>query len=122
MVSALPIKTNPIDRHHLLQCIVEESFKRRIEPEMAQLCKRVGEVHLAEFGSLAVALCTDFDGKLPWVPSFKWLVALYVEEKSYEDAIRVCRVAGKLGLKDGTKGGYKGRVARIQKLAQSGDA
>jgi hypothetical protein len=62
MLSALEMKTNKIDRHVLLMEIVSETYKHRTDPEMAQTCARVAEMHIAEFPQIAGPLKKDMDG------------------------------------------------------------
>lgn len=114
MVRALPLKTNPIDRHFLLQSIVQATYKRRSDPNMRQLCVEIGRLHLSEFPALSQALAAEFDGPLPAVPSFKWLATTLAEGGHFDEGISVCEAADRLGLTDGTTGGYSGRAERLQ--------
>lgn len=82
MLAARALRTNPIDRHFLLQRIVQETYRRRSDPEMRRLCIETGLVHLQEFSAIAPALRTDFGGEVPQVPSFKWLATALAEEES----------------------------------------
>jgi hypothetical protein len=115
MLAALQAPTNLIDRHFLLQGIVQAAYKRRSEAAMRQLCRKIGFQHLDEFKDIAPTLSADFDGVLPRVATFQCLATVLAEDGEYKDAIQVCYRAIALGLADGTKGGYEGRVARIQK-------
>lgn len=63
MVAALELKTNEIDRHFLLLGIVTESYKRRSDPKMAELCARVAEMHISEFPKIAGPLKREMDGQ-----------------------------------------------------------
>ena len=56
----------------------------------------------------------DMGGTLPRVPSFVWLATALAEEGRIEEAIEVCEAAARLGLEDGTKGGYAGRAAKLR--------
>lgn len=67
MLKAVSIKTNPVDRHFLLQTIVEVTYKRRKEPEMHRICREIAEKHISEFAALAPALKQDMGGDLPRV-------------------------------------------------------
>lgn len=117
MVRALPVKTNPIDRHFLLHGIIKEAYKRRIDPEMRRLCVEVGDTHLSEFPSIRSSLAEDMGGELPTVPAFKWVATALAEDGSYEKAIAICEAAANLGLSDGTGGGYSGRAAKLRAQA-----
>ena len=126
MVQALLLPTHPVDRHFLLMGIVEQSYKLQGLDEMRELCLRVGRLHAAEYPGIAPALREDANGQLPpQVPSFVKLIALLEDEGELEEAARVCEMAIGFGLEDGTKGGYKRRLASIARTLserQSGDA
>jgi hypothetical protein len=114
MVAALDVPTNPIDRHHLLQTLVAETFCLRTSPEMRRICRNAGELHIAEFPTIAPALVRDL-GLMPRVRTFALLATLLAEEGEYDYAIEVCQRAQSHALDDGTKGGYAGRIARIER-------
>jgi hypothetical protein len=113
MLAARSVRTNPIDRHFLLQSIVKETYRLRSDPKMKRLCIETGMTHLSEFSAIAPALRTDFDGTLPRVPSFAWLATALAEEGRVEEAVRACETAARFGLEDGTKAGYLGRAERL---------
>ncbi len=115
MIRALPLDTNPIDRHFLLQSIVEATYRLREDSRMRQTCIDVGKTHLTEFPGISESLATDMGGQLPTVPSFKWLATVLAENGSIDEAIAVCQKAQEMGLSDGTKGGYAGRAERLLK-------
>lgn len=115
MLAATSVRTNPIDRHFLLQGIVKETYRQRRNPTMRQVCIQTGMMHLTEFSTIAPALRADFGGTLPRVPSFECLATALAEDGKVEEAVRVCEAAVRYGLDDGTKGGYVGRAARIAK-------
>ncbi len=117
MVRALRVHTNPIDRHHLLQSIVKEAYRRRKDPDMRRLARTIGYRHLDEFAEISRGLATDYGGAIPNVPSFKWLATILVESGEYDEAIAVCDRAVQLGLRDGTKGGYAKRLERLRDAA-----
>ena len=114
MLAARALPTNPIDRHFLLQGIVQEAYRRRVDPEMRRICIETGLIHLEEFGSIAPALQKDMGGSLPRVPSFAWLATAMAEAGCVEDAIRVCEEAARCGADDGTQRGYRGRGERLR--------
>lgn len=115
MKNARSQKTNPIDRHFLLMGIVEKSYKKRSDPEMAKLCSETAEEHIREFPEIAPALRQDMDGTLPNVTTFQTYAKLLQESGEYSRAIEVCEEAMRYGLHDGTKSGFEGRIDRIKK-------
>ena len=115
MLKAMDLNTNPIDRHFLLLIIVTETYRLRADPEMAELCIRVAQAHLAEFPQLLPFLNQEFRDLLPQVPTFQHYATVLVERGRFSEAIQVCEAAIGFGLQDGTKGGYGGRIERIKK-------
>lgn len=121
MIKALNTPTNLIDRHFLLLNIVISTYKYRNQPEMANLCKKVAEMHIKEFPEIWEDMKEDFKDFLPRVPTFENYALLLTEEGKYKEAIEVCKKAVDFGLRDGTKSGYKGRIERIKKKWEKGD-
>ena len=115
MLAARSIRTNAVDRHFLLQGIVKETYKRRNEAGMRQLCIETGLLHLHEFPTLVPGLRKDMGGSLPRVPSFAKIATALAEEGRLDEAIQVTKAAADLGLDDGTEGGYVGRAQRLAK-------
>jgi len=117
MLAARGLNTHPIDRHFLLQGIVELTYKERERPGLRALCLETARQHVSEFSTIAPVLADDFGGTLPRVPTFATLAALLVEDGRFEEAISICEQAMQLGLRDGTKGGFSARIERIRKKA-----
>ena len=115
MMRALPLKTNSIDRHFLLQNIVQATYKHRDDSRMRQVCIEVGQQHLKEFPGISGSLARDMGGELLTVPSFKWLAPTLAEEGRLDEAIAVCEKAERLGPSDGTAGSYSGRAQRLSR-------
>ena len=115
MLKDLSKETNPIDRHFLLQSIVGETYKRRKDTEMRKICNEIGIKHLSEFKDLAPFLKKEFGGILPRVTTFQYLSTLLSEDGDYDRAIKICKMAISYGLKDGTKGGFEGRVKKSKR-------
>ena len=113
MIKVSNNQTNPIDRHFLLQSIVEETYKLREDEKYKNLCHKFAEVHLIEFPSLAKALKKEMGGLLPRVTTFQYYATLLTENRQFEKAKEICQKAISFGLKDGTKAGYEGRIKRI---------
>lgn len=115
MIDATNSKTHPVDRHFLLQRIVEESYKLRKNEKFQNICLVYAEKHFNEFDGLAAALKKDMNGTLPRVSVFQNYATVLTESGEYSHAIRVCEKAIKYQLHDGTKSGFVGRIKRIQK-------
>lgn len=115
MLRALSTPTNPVDRHFLLQSIVQEAYKKRDNPAMRAKCIQIAALHLAEFPHIAPALKTDMGGTLPRVATFQHFATVLTEDREYDRAIEVCELALQFGLEDGTKSGFEGRIRRIRR-------
>ena len=60
--------------------------------------------------------------EIPVYSSFQRLSLLYEKQGNYDEAIVPCQRAIEIGFfKDGTKSGYKGRIARLNKLKEKGN-
>jgi hypothetical protein len=114
MLKATELESNQIDRHFLLQTIIDESYKKRTEPQYKEYCLKYSEIHLSEFDRIAPVLKGEFDS-LPRVTVFQHYATLLTELGQFEKAIEVCEMAISYGLSDGTKGGYEVRIERIRK-------
>lgn len=122
MLKAVSTKTNPIDMHFLLQSIVGEAYKLRKEEKYRKICIEYSEKHLQEFPSLAPDLREDMGGISPRVTTFQHYATILTEDEEYEKAISICEKAIEYGLLDNTASGFEGRIARIRKKAEKGNA
>lgn len=115
MTAVLDCPTNHIDRHFLLQTLVAETYKKRGEVKMRLLCLTAGNKHLSELPNLIVPLIKDL-GTVPRITTLPHMATVLCEDGEYDLAIEVCQLGIQLGLSDGTKSGFEGRMARIRKL------
>ena len=118
MLKAASTKTNPIDRHFLLQSIVDATYKLRKEEKYRKLCIEYAEKHLKELPDIAPALKEDMDGTLPRITTFQHYSTVLTEDREYEKAISICKKAIEYGLHDNTISGFEGRITRIKKKAE----
>jgi hypothetical protein len=117
MQAALALKPGAVQRHFLLQELVQQTYRRRKEPAMAALCRSTAETYLAEFPALYPALVEDWRGAPVVISVFQQLATLLTEQGDYARAIQVCELALAKGLYDGTVSGFEGRIARIKKAS-----
>src|SRR3972149_1368695 len=97
MLKVANIKTNPIDRHFLLQSIITETYKLRKEEKYRKICIVYAGKHLQEFSSIATALKEDMGGTLPRVTTFQNYATILSENGEFEKAIDVCQKAISFG-------------------------
>ena len=114
MIAARSVRTNPIDRHHLLMNIVKLTYKQRTDPRHREMLQEVAFQHLKEVPSILPALKKDL-GVTPRIPTYAHLSTVLAEDGRIDEAIAVCEEAIRLGLHDGTKGDYAGRIERLRK-------
>jgi hypothetical protein len=114
MLEALSTIANPIDRHYLFKSIVEQTYKKRKNPEMRKIFREIGEKHISEFENLIPPLKERFKGTLPRVETFQYLAMVLTEDGDYDYAIEICKAALRYGLHDNTKTGFGGRIRRIE--------
>ena len=116
MLRASTLKTHPVDRHFLLMGIVEQTYRKRSDPAMAENCAHFAETHISELPLLAPALKDEMDGILPRISTFQNYATLLTEQGKFDRASEVCQTALAYDLHDGTKSGFQGRIERIKKL------
>jgi len=122
MLAALETKTHPIDRHYLLMGIVDETYKKRRDPEMRKALKKVAEIHIREFETIAPHLMGFMEpGVIPHTSTFQKYATVLTEDKEYDKAIEVCRIAISCKLHDLTRSGFEGRIARINKRKEEAE-
>lgn len=109
--------SKPIDKHFYLIAAADCYYKQRDT--------RQGAFELAEQYHLKdVKLFPQYEkpmlemfGSIPRIPSFQQLAIMYEKTERYQEAIGICRLALEYGLRDNTKGGFEGRLAKLQKKA-----
>jgi hypothetical protein len=115
LIDALRHEKDPLERHRLLGRIVEESHRKRADTAMNKLFLRFAGMHVLELPKMAAELKADNEGRLPVVPAFSLLAAALEEGGRIEEALSVCNQAAELGLTDGTRAGFAGRIRKLQK-------
>ncbi len=116
LLSVLLRTKDPTGRHALFTKIVEVTYPKRGEAHMRETFFETAEQHVAEFPAMCPGLQAMAPTNAPMVvPTFKCLAIAYEQEARYEEALAVCRRAIELGVEDGTKTGFKGRIGRIEK-------
>ena len=115
MIDSLRHEKDPLKRHRLLGEIVEASHRQRADTAMKKLFLRFAGMHVKELPKMAAALKAAGGGRLPVVPAFSLLAAELEEDGRMEEALSVCSQAAELGLTDGTRAGFAGRIRKLQK-------
>lgn len=120
MLRALETPTHPVDRHYLLQTIVELTYKERNKAaKMRQLCEKIARIHINEFPLFVQPLLAQNKdsrgiGFLPRISTFQHLATILTENEQFDEARTVCELAIKYDLHDNTQGGFEKRIERIR--------
>ena len=115
MASALKVTDEPVLRDALLGQIVAIYYRQRSETEGREAFYRYAGQHIDEISAVLNVLERSDEGRPVRVESFKMLAIAMGEDKRYDEAIEVCKTALSLGLENGTKTGFEGRIARLEK-------
>ncbi|MFH2093459.1 MAG: hypothetical protein ABIJ31_13960 [Pseudomonadota bacterium] len=119
-LTALKKVKNPLKRHLLYTYKMDAAYKiRKTESEAHDLVIEYGQAYVDDFKNLESAVLEHFGDAPKVVTPFKQLAIVLEEDQSYDLAMTVCKAALKLGIEDGTKTGYKGRMERILKKKQA---
>jgi len=102
MLAAVNLPARPLDRHFLLQSIVQEAYKLRTDRVMREVCRRIARRHLAEFPQLKRPLKRSVGGFMPRVSTFEHFAMVLTEDGDYEEAVRVAELAVSYGVFDDT--------------------
>jgi len=109
-------KATPVDKHFYLMGAADCYYKQRTFREDAlALAEKYHMMDVKLFPQYKGPLVKDMGGILPRIPSFQQLAIMYEKAGRYQDAIDICKLAMKYGLTDTTKGGYAGRLEKLQK-------
>ena len=120
MQAALSRTDDPWQRHLLYTALVETAYKQR-----KQTADRVAVLTYAgrsidEFERIEPVLRAKSGDEAVQAPVFKMMAITLDENQAYDEAVEVCQKALHWGLDDGTKTGFKGRMARIRRKASMG--
>ena len=104
-----------VDLHFSYNESIATYYKQReTSPSALAEAKEYCKKDIALFPEL-IELLKQSVGFLPRCPSFQQLAVIYEKEGSLTEAIDVCKLAVEYGLEDGTKGGFVGRLKRLEK-------
>ena len=105
-----------VDKHFYLMNVADCYYKQRNTREDAlALSEKYHLMDVNLFPQYRDPLIHDMSGILPRIPSFQQLAIMYEKSGRIQDAIDICNLAIKYGLRDTTKEGYAGRLEKLQK-------
>ena len=103
------------DRHFFLQQAAECYYKQRdIRPDALEKVEYFCKTDIKVFPVYSRELIREFK-TLPRIETVIRLAILLEKQQRYEEAIEVCNYAIRNHLRDGTKGGFEGRVEKMKK-------
>ncbi|WHY63234.1 hypothetical protein [Cytobacillus firmus] len=114
-------KDNPIDLHFIYNSLIKLYYKERDQKVDAldkcinyclkdiALFPKFEKAYIAEHTHRGVA------PKIPRIPSFQQLAIIYEKQGKYKQALQICKRASEFGLHDNTKGGFEGRINKLEK-------
>jgi hypothetical protein len=115
MTQVLEKTDDPVLRDALFGQIVAGHYRQRSDPADRDAFYQYAGQHIDEIPAVLDSLEKSEDGRPDRVESFKMMAITMAEDERYEEAIKVCETAMSLGLEDGTKTGFEGRIARLKK-------
>ena len=99
----------------LLGHIVAIHYRERKNAQSRAAFYRYAEMHIEHAPEILDALEQSDAGRPDRVHSFRMMAIVLEEDHRYDEAIGVCQRALALGLDDGTRTGFEGRIARLVK-------
>jgi hypothetical protein len=106
---------DPVDQHLVLSNIINQTYKARSDASMHAILLEKGRHYIDIFGELFEPLKVELGKDVYRNAVFKQMAIALDEDGEYDEAVAVCRTAMEYKLHDGTKTGFQGRIARIQK-------
>lgn len=113
--AAVELAAAPVEQHLVLSKIIDLAYRERSDSAMRAILLENGRRYLALFPDLFSALKTEYGETVHRIPVFKQMAIALDEDGDSEAAVAVCRTAIEYDMDDGTKTGFEGRIARIQK-------
>lgn len=119
MEAVLQETEDPIHRNLLLNRLVAGHYRSRSEPEHREAFYRVARIQIEEASTILDAVEAMGRPRPDHIEAFKSIAIALDEDKRYDEAIAISEQALSLGLKDGTKTGFEGRITRLKKSRDS---
>lgn len=105
---------NPIDRHFVYNHLIELYYKLREERKDAlEKCIYYCKEDINKLPEFLETWKNEY-GDIVRCPSVQQLAIIYEKNEEFQKAIDLCNYAINLGLDDGTKSGFQGRIKRLE--------
>jgi hypothetical protein len=106
---------DPILRDMLFNQIVPTFYRQRHEQNSKEAFYHFAGKHIEETAAILKALDNSQKGRPARIETFKMMAIALGEDECFDEAINICNIALSLGLEDGTKTGFEGRITRYEK-------
>lgn len=110
-----------IDRNRLLNRLVAGHYRLRAEPKHRKAFYRVADVQIGQAAAILDAIEQTGRSRPDHLEAFKSMAIALDEDERYDEAVAICEKALSLGLEDGTKTGFEGRIARLTRNRDAED-
>jgi hypothetical protein len=111
------LAATPLEQHLVLSKIIALAYRQREDPSLRAVLLENGRRYLALFPELFPALKVELGENVHQIQVFKQMAIALGEDGDYGGAVAVCRIALDYDMDDGTRTGFAGRIARLQKKA-----
>ena len=115
---------NPMSRHFTYLSLIELYYKQRdIRPDAVDNCVKYCKEDIKYLDKFLNAWkmeeislgISENEIRYPRIPSLERLTIIYEKQGNIKEAIEICNIAIKHGLRDSTKGGFEARLTKLQK-------
>lgn len=113
METRLRETNDPIHRNRLFNRLVAGHYRLRTDSEHRNAFYRLAHAQIDEASAILSAIEKTGAPSPDHIEAFKSIAIALDEDRRYDEAVAICAKALSLGLKDGTKTGFEGRVARL---------
>jgi hypothetical protein len=109
---------DPVLRNRLLNPLVTGYYRLRSDTKHRADFYRVADLQIEETPSILEGIQEIGRPRPHFIAAFKAMAIALDEDGRPDAAIAVCELALSLGLRDGTKTGFKGRITRLKRKIQ----
>lgn len=113
MISILDETNDPILRNALLGQIVSEAYRQRSDEDVKKVFYQYARQHVDEIPGVLAALVEKGQDQPESIDTLKMLAIALEQDGRFDEAMEICEKALSLGLQNGTKTGFEGRLARL---------
>jgi hypothetical protein len=106
---------DPVLRNRLLNRLVTSYYRLRSDSKHRAAFYRVADLQIEETPSILDGIEEIGRPRPDHIEAFKSMAIALDEDGRQDAAIAVCELALPLGLQDGTKTGFEGRITRMKK-------